>query len=118
MKTQEEQLVFDFQDGKGPVPAHRHSNGDGWVADTAQVDVTAHVSGKAKATKPCIVIIGSRYVVTIADEHLIAGCECHTFAEWRGFNDRQIAEMDGRDALMFYPVLLKILDTFVGNKDD
>ena len=29
--------TFDFEDGNGPVPAHRHSNGGGWVADTAQV---------------------------------------------------------------------------------
>ena len=27
--------TFDF--GFGPVPAHRHPNGGGWVADTAQV---------------------------------------------------------------------------------
>ena len=31
--------TFDFQDGNGPVPAHRHINPDGttggWVADTA-----------------------------------------------------------------------------------
>ena len=25
--------TFDFEDGKGPVPAHQHPNGDGWVAD-------------------------------------------------------------------------------------
>ena len=27
--------TFDF--GKGPVPAHQHPNGGGWVADTATV---------------------------------------------------------------------------------
>ena len=27
--------IHDFKDGKGPVPAHQHSNGGGWVADTA-----------------------------------------------------------------------------------
>lgn len=34
---------FDFGDGKGAVPAHRHINGGGWVADTAIVDETAYV---------------------------------------------------------------------------
>lgn len=33
--------TFDF--GAGPVPAHRHQNGGGWVADTAHVDPSAYV---------------------------------------------------------------------------
>jgi len=33
--------IYDF--GYGPVSAHRHSNGGGWVADTATVADTAHV---------------------------------------------------------------------------
>lgn len=36
--------TFDFQDGQGPVPAHQHSNGGGWVADTAAVAPTVWVS--------------------------------------------------------------------------
>jgi len=40
--------VFDFQDGKGPVPAHRHRNGGGWVADTASVADSAYVGPNAK----------------------------------------------------------------------
>ena len=35
--------VFDFNDGNGPVPAHKHSNGGGWVADTASVADSAYV---------------------------------------------------------------------------
>ena len=30
-------ITFDFNDGNGPVPAHKHPNGGGWVADTAKV---------------------------------------------------------------------------------
>lgn len=26
--------TFDFDDGNGPVAAHQHCNGGGWVADT------------------------------------------------------------------------------------
>ena len=40
--------THDFNDGNGPVPAHRHSNGGGWVADTAKVDASAHVGPDAK----------------------------------------------------------------------
>ena len=40
--------TFDFLDGKGPVPAHHHVNGGGWVADTAHVDNTAYVGLDAR----------------------------------------------------------------------
>ena len=40
--------TFDFKDGKGPVPAHQHSNGGGWVADTATVADTAYVGPDAQ----------------------------------------------------------------------
>lgn len=39
----EDEKKFDFGDGNGPVPAHRHPNGGGWVADTAFVDKSAVV---------------------------------------------------------------------------
>ena len=40
--------TFDFGDGKGPVPAHQHSNGGGWVADTAIVAATAYLGSSAR----------------------------------------------------------------------
>jgi len=40
--------THDFQDGQGPVPAHRHRNGGGWVADTASVDETSFVGFDAQ----------------------------------------------------------------------
>lgn len=44
--------TYDFNDGNGPVPAHRHKNPDGslggWVADTAYVSETAHLGLKAQ----------------------------------------------------------------------
>jgi hypothetical protein len=42
-----EQITHDFEDGAGPVPAHQHVNGGGWVADTAHVDDTAYVGPDA-----------------------------------------------------------------------
>ena len=38
----------DFNDGKGPAPAHKHSNGGGWVADTATVAASAFVGPDAR----------------------------------------------------------------------
>ena len=38
---------FDFNDGNGLVPAHKHANGGGWVADTAEVVDTVYVGSYA-----------------------------------------------------------------------
>ena len=35
--------AYHFKDGKGPVAAHKHPNGGGWVADSASVAPTAYV---------------------------------------------------------------------------
>ncbi len=37
-------ILYDFEDGNGLVPAHKHARGGGWVADTAKVDATVLVS--------------------------------------------------------------------------
>ena len=29
--------TYDFKDGNGPVPAHQHPNGGGWVAATVDL---------------------------------------------------------------------------------
>ena len=44
------ELSHDFGDGAGAVPAHRHVNGGGWVADTARVDATAYVGPMAQVS--------------------------------------------------------------------
>ena len=40
--------TFDFKVGNGPVPAHQHPNGGGWVADSATVADTAFVAKNAQ----------------------------------------------------------------------
>ena len=40
----------DFLDGCGPVAAHQHENGGGWVADTAIVEDTAYVGPNARVS--------------------------------------------------------------------
>lgn len=39
--------LHNFGDGYGPVPAHRHINGGGWVADTAYVSPVAYIGSNA-----------------------------------------------------------------------
>jgi carbonic anhydrase/acetyltransferase-like protein (isoleucine patch superfamily) len=51
---------YDFGDGRGPVPAHRHANGGGWVDDTAEVDPTARVQAGAVVGAGAAVMAGSR----------------------------------------------------------
>jgi hypothetical protein len=47
-------------------------------------------------------ISGLRWFVAILDAHMQIGCQLHSLADWEAFDDRQIAEMDGRDALRFW----------------
>src|SRR5947199_289279 len=47
--------TFDFQDGNGPVPAHQHENGGGWVANSANVWPTAYVGPKALVSGEALV---------------------------------------------------------------
>jgi len=40
--------TYDFGDDNGPVAAHQHANGGGWVADTAYVAAGAYVASDAR----------------------------------------------------------------------
>ena len=61
------------------------------------------------------VIMGEKYPITITNgEYLRAGCQNHTIEDWRKFTKREIAEMDGKTALKFYPRLLDIADFYLG----
>lgn len=58
---------FDF--GDGPVPAHRHPNGGGWVADTAHVDHIAYVGPDAWVFDKALIYGNSR----ICDKARVSG---------------------------------------------
>jgi hypothetical protein len=45
----------DFKDGSGRIPAHRHDNGRGWVADTAKVDETVYIGPRCAVFNRAIV---------------------------------------------------------------
>jgi uncharacterized protein YjbI with pentapeptide repeats len=42
------------------------------------------------------------YPITYTDEVLQIGCERHKITEWREFDNRRIADMDGKSALKFW----------------
>ncbi|HIC3086325.1 TPA: pentapeptide repeat-containing protein [Salmonella enterica] len=61
------------------------------------------------------VIPGEKYFISITNgEYVRAGCQNHTVEEWRKYSKQEIAEMDGRKALKFYPRLLSIIDFYLG----
>ncbi|EBZ6086213.1 pentapeptide repeat-containing protein [Salmonella enterica subsp. enterica serovar Halle] len=61
------------------------------------------------------VILGEKYFISITNgEYVRAGCQKHTVEEWRKYSKQEIAEMDGRKALKFYPRLLDIIDFYIG----
>jgi hypothetical protein len=47
-------------------------------------------------------VAGLLWSVTILDQHMQIGCELHSLHDWAQFDERRIAEMDGRDAVRFW----------------
>jgi hypothetical protein len=70
-------------------------------------------------TKAPVQIYGLTWPVTILDTHMQIGCELHSHAEWRAFDDRHIAAMDGLNAARFWrlhkEILLRLCDAHAGN---
>ncbi|WP_145541868.1 pentapeptide repeat-containing protein [Yersinia alsatica] len=61
------------------------------------------------------IIMGDKYFLQISNGDTVrAGCQSHTAVEWRKFSKREIADMDGKTALKFYPRLLDIIDLYLG----
>ena len=47
--------MFDFQDGRGLVPASKHPNGGGWIANSASADSAAFIGPNARVFGNAIV---------------------------------------------------------------
>ncbi|MDN0096215.1 pentapeptide repeat-containing protein [Yersinia rohdei] len=74
----------------------------------------ANLSG-ANLPDRTYVIMGEKYYLQISNgESVRAGCQNHTADEWRKFSKRDIANMDGKTAIKFYPRLLDIIDFYLG----
>ncbi|HAB5171209.1 TPA_asm: pentapeptide repeat-containing protein [Salmonella enterica subsp. enterica] len=84
-------------------------------ADLRSADLRSANLRSANLPDLTFVIIGERYAITITNgEYVRAGCQNHTVEEWRKYSKQEIAEMDGRKALKFYPRLLDIIDFYIG----
>jgi hypothetical protein len=89
--------------------------GDAQVYGDAKVLGDAKVYGDAQVSTVCSVtpkvITGLQYTLTITDEHLRAGCQVHTFQEWRNKTEREVLAMDVKAALVFYKeTLIPLMD--------
>ena len=79
--------------------------GKAQVFGEAQVCGEARVRGKAQATTT-VKTFGNRfrYNITVTDKHIKIGCQQRLKSEWINFTDREILEMDGRQALEFWNI--------------
>ena len=102
--------TYDF--GWGPVPAHRHKNGNGWVADTAYVEDTAWVYDTASVSGNAQVYVGHLHSditqnhngltfqhgflpMTINGDRITGGCHTKTPDEWLKFLTPKQTQADG-----------------------
>ncbi|MFK3840102.1 pentapeptide repeat-containing protein [Serratia sp. NPDC087055] len=84
-------------------------------ADLRDADLRDANLRDAELPDHTFVIMGEPYYLQISNgEYIRAGCQNHTVEQWRKFTKREIAEMDGKRALKFYPRLLKIIDFYLG----
>ncbi|EJJ4071309.1 pentapeptide repeat-containing protein [Salmonella enterica] len=84
-------------------------------ADLSGADLSGADLSDANLPDLTFVIMGEKYFISITNgEYVRAGCQNHTVEEWRKYSKHEIAEMDGRKALKFYPRLLDIIDFYLG----
>jgi len=88
---------------------------NGSRADLRDADLCGANLRDANLPDHTFVIMGETYYLQITNgEYVKAGCQNHTAEQWRKFTKREIAEMDGRKALKFYPRLLDVIDFYLG----
>ena len=71
-------------------------NLDGANLNGANLDGASGINDWVK----CIQI--AQYPITYTDTVMQIGCQCHLISEWADFDDKRIAEMDGKTALKFW----------------
>ena len=121
-----------FRDGI-ERPAHQHSNGGGWVADTAFAHKDAYIGQCAEViggtirggtirggtieggnvTRDVTFICGAiPYPVTITDDFVVVGCQWHSPEHWREHGAEIMIE-DGQTperAAFFMGLLITFID--------
>ena len=116
-----------FRDGI-ERPAHQHSNGGGWVADTATASSEAYIGPRAEViggtirggtieggnvTRDVTFICGAiPYPVTITDDFVGVGCQWHSPEHWREHGAEIMIE-DGQTperAAFFMGLMITFID--------
>ncbi len=60
---------------------------------------------------------GEDYYLFLSPDVVQAGCQSHSPEEWRKFTKKEVADMDGKRSLKYYPRLLDLMDLFLGSGD-
>lgn len=89
---------IDFQDGAGPVPAHQHIRGGGWVAETAHVDDECYVGpfatvfGNARVTGNAFINDYARVYGNsrVYDKAKVYG-DCQVYDEAQIYNEARVS---------------------------
>ena len=104
-------------------PAHQHSNGGGWVADTATASSEAYIGPRAEVlggtirggnvTRDVTFVCGAiPHSVTITDDFVGVGCQWHSPEHWREHGAEIMIE-DGQTperAAFFMGLLITFID--------
>jgi hypothetical protein len=69
-------------------------------ADLGEIESLWSATGNQKEIKS--LFISEDYAITYTDKFLQIGCEKHLIGDWWEFDNKRIAEMDGRKALRFW----------------
>ncbi|NZD50496.1 pentapeptide repeat-containing protein [Rhizobium leguminosarum] len=93
------------------------ANLDGANLDGANLDganlVRANLWVSSGNNKHIRTLQAGSYLVSYTDTMMQIGCQRHTIAEWWNFDDRRIAEMDGKTALKFWAVWKPLLQAII-----
>lgn len=91
---------------------------EGKLADLRGVDLRYTDLRYTDLPESTFIIMGEIYFISIVNGDCVrAGCQCHSIRDWRNFSKHEIAEMDSKTSLKFYPRLLDIIDFYCGKGD-
>lgn len=122
----------------GYIEKEENLSGNAWVCGNAKVYGNAEVWGNAgvygdakvwgdaevcgdtisKSDDLYNITSNSQYNITILPHSIKIGCEFHKKEDWWNFTDREIIEMDGKDALKWWRVWKPILQAICEVQND
>ena len=94
---EDDENTFNFEDGKGSVPAHKHPNGGGWVANTANVEDTVYVEPNSRVCDDAM-ITGN---VVVSGRSCVRGNVIISGNKTRVFSKTRISGIERSDGYTF-----------------